>query len=161
MKTNADCLFCKFVSGELPCHKVWEDEQHLAFLTIFPNTEGFTVVATKEHLDSYVFNNDDRVVAALMTAAKKVAKQIDAAYAGDVGRTGVFFEGFGVDHLHAKLWPMHGTAATAESWRPIDSDVKDMVFSTYPGFMCSNNGPRVSDEALTKIAERIRSTKVI
>ena len=51
-----DCIFCKIVNGEVPCHKVWEDEKHLAFLTIFPNTEGVTVVIPKKHYPSYVFD---------------------------------------------------------------------------------------------------------
>jgi diadenosine tetraphosphate (Ap4A) HIT family hydrolase len=157
MKTDPDCLFCKFVSGELPCHKVWEDERHIAFLTIFPNTEAFTVVATKEHLDSYAFNNDDAVISDLVIASKKVARMIDRAYADDVERTGLFFEGYGVDHLHAKLFPMHGTAKYRAGWRPIDSDVMDMVFPEYPGYLCSNNGPRVPDEELARVAEKIRA----
>lgn len=37
------CIFCQIVEGKAPCHKVWEDEHHLAFLSIFPNTDGFTV----------------------------------------------------------------------------------------------------------------------
>ena len=43
------CIFCQIVEGKAPCHKVWEDEHHLAFLSIFPNTDGFTVVIPKKH----------------------------------------------------------------------------------------------------------------
>jgi diadenosine tetraphosphate (Ap4A) HIT family hydrolase len=39
-----DCVFCKIVAGEAPSHKLWEDADHLAFLSIFPNTEGTTVI---------------------------------------------------------------------------------------------------------------------
>lgn len=155
--SNPECLFCKFVSGELPCHTVWEDEKHLAFLTIYPNTEGYTVVIPKDHHGSYAFDTPDEVLFELMRATKQVAKLIDKAYEGDVGRTGMFFEGFGVDHLHSKLWPMHGTAEAAKEWRPIDSDIADQVFPTYPGFMCSNNGPRVADEELARVAAKIRN----
>ena len=42
-----DCLFCKIASGEVSCHKIWEDENHLAFLSVYPNTEGVSVVITK------------------------------------------------------------------------------------------------------------------
>ncbi len=66
-----DCIFCKIVRGELPSHKIWEDETHLAFLTIFPNTEGFSVVIPKEHYDSYLFDLTDEVVTGLVLAAKK------------------------------------------------------------------------------------------
>jgi hypothetical protein len=40
------CIFCNIVNGEAPCHKIWEDAKHLAFLSIFPNTQGFSVVIT-------------------------------------------------------------------------------------------------------------------
>ena len=42
------CVFCNIVNGVLPCHKIWEDDEHLAFLSIFPNTKGFSVVITKK-----------------------------------------------------------------------------------------------------------------
>lgn len=35
------CIFCEIVAGKAPCHRIWEDEKHLAFLSIFPNTQGF------------------------------------------------------------------------------------------------------------------------
>lgn len=44
------CIFCQIVEGKAPCHKVWEDEHHLAFLSIFPNTDGFTVVIPKKNI---------------------------------------------------------------------------------------------------------------
>ena len=57
-----DCIFCKIVKGGAPSHKIWEDEKHLAFLSIFPNTEGFSVVITKEHFPSYPFNLPEDVL---------------------------------------------------------------------------------------------------
>lgn len=51
-----NCIFCKMVNGEEPCHKIWEDEKHLAFLSVYPNTEGFSVVITKQHYPSYAFD---------------------------------------------------------------------------------------------------------
>src|ERR1700686_4690890 len=103
-----NCIFCKIVKGEAPCHKIWEDEKHLAFLSIFPNTEGFSVVITKEHFPSYAFDLPEEVFLGLVKAAKETAKLLDTKLL-DVGRTGMIFEGFCVDHIHAKLFPMHGT----------------------------------------------------
>src|SRR6185369_12596591 len=122
LKVMEDCIFCKIVSGEVPSHKVWEDEKHMAFLTIFPNTVGVTVVITKDHNPSYIFENTDEVVSKLMLATKKVAKILDSTFE-DVGRTGVVFEGFGVDHLHSKLYPMHGTG-NMDEWKMIESGSK-------------------------------------
>ena len=100
-----DCIFCKIVSGEMPAHKIWEDEKHLAFLSIFPNTKGFSVVISKEHYSSYFADIPDVILQGLMGAARKVAQLLDKNL-DDVGRTGLIFEGFGVNHMHAKLFPM-------------------------------------------------------
>lgn len=113
------CIFCQIVRGEAPCHRIWEDDEHMAFLSIYPNTEGFSVVIPKRHYPSYAFDLPDEVLARLTLATKQVARLLDRAF-DDVGRCGMFFEGFGVDHVHSKLFPMHGTANMAE-WRPIES----------------------------------------
>jgi len=113
------CIFCDIAAGKAPCHKIWEDDDHLAFLSIFPNTDGFSVVIPKAHHPSYAFDLPDEVLSALMLATKRVAKQLDRAF-DDVGRCGMVFEGYGVDHVHAKLIPLHGTASL-DQWRPIES----------------------------------------
>lgn len=156
MITNPDCIFCKIAAGTAPSHKVWESDTHMAFLSIFPNTAGFTVVIAKEHLPSYIFDLADTQIDTLMRAAKTVAKKIDAAF-DDVGRTGVMFEGFGVDHIHAKLFPMHGTKS--DEWRQHKSNV-DKYFHHYEGYMSSHDHTRAPDTDLALIAERIRTSGV-
>lgn len=147
-----DCIFCKIVNGESPSHKIWEDENHLAFLSIFPNTEGFSVVATKKHYPSYAFDLPEQVLTDLTLAARKVAKLIDSKLE-DVGRTGLIFEGFGVDHVHAKLFPMHGTKMSA--WKPIKSNI-DRYFTEYEGYISSHDYKRADDEKLAALAKKIR-----
>lgn len=147
------CIFCKIVRGESPCHKIWEDEKHLAFLSIFPNTEGFSVVITKEHFSSYAFDLPDDVLSGLVLAAKRVAKLIDSKLT-DVGRTGMIFEGFGVDHIHAKLFPMHGTNDIGE-WKQLKSNV-DKFFDKYEGYISSHDYKRADDSWLKEVAEKIR-----
>lgn len=147
-----DCIFCKIVANEAPSHKIWEDDKHLAFLSIFPNTEGFSVVITKEHYPSYAFANENDVLTQLVLAAKKVAKLIDSKLP-DVGRTGLIFEGFGVDHLHAKLFPMHGTRLS--EWKALKSNV-DKYFETYEGYISSHDYKRADDAKLSELASKIR-----
>ncbi|MDO8590830.1 MAG: HIT family protein [bacterium] len=151
---GASCIFCKIVKGEAPSHKIWEDEKHLAFLSIFPNTEGFSVVITKEHYPSYAFDSSDEILTGLVLAAKKVAKLIDEKLP-DVGRTGMILEGFGIDHLHAKLFPMHGTENVKE-WKPIKSNV-DKYFEKYEGYISSHDFKRADDAKLAEIAKKIRT----
>ena len=147
-----DCIFCKIVKGKAPCHKIWEDEKHLAFLSIFPNTEGFSVVITKEHYSSYVFDLPEKIMADLIIASKKTAKLLDDKLE-DVGRTGMILEGFGVDHAHSKLFPMHGTKM--ENWEPLKSNV-DKYFYKYEGYISSHDYKRAEDEELTKLAKKIK-----
>jgi diadenosine tetraphosphate (Ap4A) HIT family hydrolase len=148
-----DCIFCKIVVGEAPSYKVWEDAEYLAFLSIFPNTEGTTVVIPKKHYSSYPFDLPDEILIGLMLATKKVAKLLDAKL-DDVGRTAMVFEGFGVDHVHAKLFPMHGTKDMKE-WRPIESKV-DKYFEKYEGYISSHDYQRADDGELKKLAEKIK-----
>ena len=150
---NQDCIFCKIVAGEAPCDKIWEDEKHLAFLSIYPNTEGFSVVVTKEHYPSYVFDLSENVYAELLLAARKVGKLLDSAFE-DVGRTGLMLEGFGVDHVHAKLFPMHGTAS--KTWVKRNSTL-DKYFENYEGYISSHDSKRADDGKLIALAEKIRT----
>lgn len=147
-----DCIFCSIVKGEAPSYTIWEDEKHLAFLTIFPNTEGFTVVITKEHYDSYAFDLPDQVLTDLVLASKKVGKLLDEKL-DDVGRTGMIFEGFGVNHVHAKLFPMHGTKG--QEWKQ-HIGKPDKFFDTYEGYISSHDYSRADDEWLKKVADKIK-----
>ena len=149
-----ECIFCKIIRGESPSHKVWEDEKHIAFLSIFPNTKGTTVVIPKKHYTSYAFDLPDEVLSELMIATKKVAKILDEKL-DDVGRTAMVFEGYGVDHIHAKLFPMHGTEDMKE-WRPIESKV-EKYFEKYEGYISSHDYKRADDNELADLAQQLSS----
>ncbi|KAA0020354.1 HIT family protein [Salinicola corii] len=149
-----NCIFCDIVAGHAPAHRIWEDESHLAFLSIFPNTEGFSVVIPKAHYPSYAFDRDDEVLRQLIVATKQVARRLDRALDG-VARCGMFFEGYGVDHLHAKLFPMHGTGDDA-AFKPIESRV-DKYFDVYEGYLSSHEYLRADDAELAALAARIRA----
>jgi len=149
------CVFCEIAHGTAPAHRIWEDKNHLAFLSTYPNTPGFAVVITKAHIPSDAFAADDTTLTGLVLAAKTVGRKITTAFE-DVGRTGLIFEGFGVDHLHAKLFPMHGTGDLTE-WEPFNSNV-DKFFDRYEGYISSHNYRRADDAELQVIAEKIRNT---
>ncbi len=146
-----DCIFCKIAAGEAPAYIVWEDDTHMAFLTRHPNTEGFTVLITKDHYDSYFADLPEDVLAGLMSAAQKVARKLDAAF-DDVGRTALIFEGFGVNHIHAKLPPLHGTKS--DSWQQHIAKI-DTYFDTYPGYISSHDSIEASEETLAQTAKKI------
>lgn len=143
------------VQGKVPHHTIYEDEKHLAFLTIFPNTEGVTVVITKDHYGSSAFEQPNKVLQDLIIATKNTAHLL-TNYFNDVGRCGMVFEGFGVDHLHAKLYPLHGT--NIKEWKPIESAQKKDYYKTYPGYVCSNDSERADDQVLSELAKKIRES---
>jgi diadenosine tetraphosphate (Ap4A) HIT family hydrolase len=151
-----ETVFHKIVRGEVPCHKVWEDEKFLAFLSIFPNTEGTTVVIPKMYQPSYFADANDEILSELILASKKVAKLLDSKL-DNVGRTALVFEGFGVNYLHAKLFPMHGTGNMSE-WKPIESQgLQDVYFEKYPGYISSHDAKEEDGVKLAKLSERLRS----
>jgi diadenosine tetraphosphate (Ap4A) HIT family hydrolase len=151
----AFCVFCEISSGKLPHHLVAEDKDFIAILGIFPNTKGMTVVFPKKHYGSYVFDLDDKIVSKLMLFAKKVAKQIDKSIP-TVMRTGMVVEGFGVDHAHVKLFPLHGKKT--KNWQPIESS-KDEYYEEYPGYISSHDSKRADDKELAKLAKKLRENK--
>lgn len=155
----ADCIFCKIVKGEAPSFKIWEDENFMAFLSIFPNTDAFTVVIPKQHYDSLPFEDvDPLLMAQLVNAGQKAAKKIEQALP-DVGRVGLICEGLGVDHLHIKLFPMHGLVSK-EKWEQVSAGLEktSTFFEKYPGFISSHDAGRADDDKLAKLAEVIRNS---
>lgn len=148
-----ECIFCKIVAGLAPCHKIWEDINYMAFLSIFPNTEGFTVVIPKHHLSSYIFDHASEEINRLMGAAKQVSDLLVHKFP-TVERIALVFEGYGVNHLHAKLIPLHGTKDG--SWKRVATTIKTK-FDRYPGYISSHDAERESDEKLTKIANFLKN----
>lgn len=143
-------LFDKIVSGEIPSWKVWEDDSYLAFLTPFPNTPGFTVVVPKNNPGDYIFGVDDEAIAGLMKASKTVAKLLEKAL--KVKRVALVFEGTGVAHLHAKLIPLHGKlGGETNVWSHHQE-----FHPEYIGYLTTTEGPRMNDEKLDAMQEKIK-----
>ena len=97
-------IFSRIVAGEIPCHKVAEDERFFAFLDINPLVEGHTLVIPKEEVD-YIFDVDDAQLADMMLFAKKVAKGIQAAI--PCKKVGLAVYGLEVPHAHIHLVPIN------------------------------------------------------
>ncbi len=150
---KVDCVFCRIIERVEEAFIVWEDEKHIAFLSIYPNTDGFTIVATKKHYPSYCFDLEDDILRELIIASKRVGKLIDKKLK-DVGRTGLIMEGFGINHVHTKLFPMHGTANKI-SWEPIIK-VKKKYFRMYEGYISSHDCKKMDNGQLNQIAKLIR-----
>src|SRR5215831_15770193 len=72
MKTDANCIFCQIIAGQVPCFKLLEDENTIAIMDIFPANDGHCLVLTKEHYPT-VFDVTDEAFAAVSRSVRKVA----------------------------------------------------------------------------------------
>jgi diadenosine tetraphosphate (Ap4A) HIT family hydrolase len=153
------CVFCEIVKGNIPCSSFWEDDNHIAFLSIDPNTLGFSVVIPKEHFDSDPLTLPDEALKELIVASKKAAKILEN-YFEDTGRIGFMIEGMGINHVHVKLSPMHGTGDLKGGvWKQFLSDHKENPwFSKYDGFISSIGGPMADPKDLSELAQKIKDS---
>ncbi len=152
----SDCIFCQIASGKMPCFKVFEDQDNLGFLDIFPNTEGFSVLISKQHHVSDFAQAPLDVVIDLLRAARMLAEKITKAY-DDVGRCAIVIEGMMIDHFHIKVIPLHQTANRKPNIQK-DETVADesRYFEVYPGYITTNIMNRMADKNhLAAIADKI------
>lgn len=148
-----DCIFCKIVSGEFDSAKIWEDEDFLAILDVMPNTKGMTLVLTKKHYDSYAFNMPEEEYKKLMSASKKVAKILEKGLG--VSRIAMVMEGMGVNHVHIKLYPLHGVE---EKFKEIWAKEK-VFFDKYAGYISTQTGEKADIDSLKKLAKEIKQNQ--
>ena len=125
-------IFSKIVQGEIPCHKIAEDDQFLAFLDVMPLVEGHTLVIPKQEVD-YIFDLDPELLARLMKFAQRIAPAIKKAI--PCKRIGVAVIGLEVPHAHVHLVPLN---------RMLDINF-------------SQEKLKLSQESLAKTAELIRT----
>ncbi|MES2396172.1 MAG: HIT family protein [Bacteroidota bacterium] len=97
-------IFSKIVSGEIPSHKISENEKFLAFLDVSPLVHGHILVIPKKEVD-YIFDIPDTDLAEMMVFAKGVAKAQKEAVT--CKRIGVVVIGLEVPHAHIHLVPMN------------------------------------------------------
>lgn len=102
-----ECIFCKIVKGEIPCHKIYEDDKILAFLDIMPINKGHTLIVPKKHSRD-MLEDDDADLAACIKTAKKLAKSIVNAMKADGFNLGINTKeaaGQAVFHTHFHIIP--------------------------------------------------------
>lgn len=147
-----DCIFCKIAKKEVESAVIYQDEKFIAILDAHPNTKGQTLVLIKEHYNSYVFDLPDDLYIDYLKVIKKIATILEKGLS--VKKISVVFEGQGVDHIHAKLYPMHGVDNSK-----FGEFSKEVYFEKYPGYITTLIGPFKSLEERKKISEEILSNK--
>lgn len=97
-------VFSRIVKGEIPCHKIAENDKYLAFLDISPLAEGHTLVIPKEEVD-HIIDLDPELAAGLMVFAQKVGKALHTVFGKS--RIGMMVAGFEVPHVHIHVVPIN------------------------------------------------------
>ena len=96
-------IFTKIINGEIPCYKVAETEDYLAFLDINPNAKGHTLCIPKKEVDK-IFDLDETAYLGLMVFSRQVAIALEKAV--ECNRIGMTVIGLEVPHTHVHLIPL-------------------------------------------------------
>ncbi|HSM01807.1 MAG TPA: HIT family protein [Acidimicrobiia bacterium] len=118
-------IFSKIISGEIPSHKVYEDERTYAFLDINPRQEGHTLVVPRREVD-YIFDLPSEDYEALWKAVERVATALKAVTHCE--RVVVLVVGYEVPHVHVHLIPTNELADIP--FPPIDEDARQRLAET-------------------------------
>ena len=97
-------IFTKIVNGEIPCYKIAEDENYLAFLDVNPNAKGHTLCIPKQEINK-IFDIEDDLYLGLMAFSKKVAVALEKTV--PCKRVGMAVIGLEVPHAHVHLIPLN------------------------------------------------------
>ncbi|KAF2806104.1 uncharacterized protein BDZ99DRAFT_466380 [Mytilinidion resinicola] len=141
---NDNNLFARLVRGELPQSRIWETDDHVAFLTPFANTPSFAVFVPCAHLSSDIFRLEDDTYSKLMGAAHTVTGHLMKTFLAS--RCGMIFEGFEIDYAHVKLIPTHESDALSGTQKATPPVQTTTFEETYNGYVTSLNGPLCSDQ---------------
>jgi histidine triad (HIT) family protein len=108
LKRMNDCIFCKIVAGDVPAHKVYEDDQFLAFLDIHPHSPGQVQVIPKQH---YRWVWDVPNAGAYFEVARKIAKAQQKAF----NTEWILSKTIGEEVPHAHIWVFPNTDVVADA----------------------------------------------
>ena len=97
-------IFTKIIKGEIPCYKIVEDADFLAFLDVNPNAKGHTLCVPKQEVDK-IFDLEDDLYLGLMQFSKKVAVALEKTI--QCNRIGMAVIGLEVPHAHVHLIPLN------------------------------------------------------
>lgn len=126
-------IFTRIINGEIPCYKIAENQDFIAFLDINPNAVGHTLCVPKKEVDKF-FDLDDELYLGLMAFSKKIAKAIEKAVPCD--RVGVAVVGLEVPHTHVHLIPItemsqmtfqHKVSLTSADFQSITEKIKQAL----------------------------------
>lgn len=107
MSSNSACIFCQIVAGEIPAHRVYEDEKVLVFMDLFPAHAGHTLIIPRAHSES-LFETTSQDLQAVIAASKPLADALRQVFRPDgiaVMQLNGAAAGQTVFHYHMHLIP--------------------------------------------------------
>ena len=131
-------IFSKIINGEIPCYKIAETENCIAFLDVFPLVEGHVLVVPKKEVD-YIFDLEDSDFTELQLFSKKVARAIKQVIS--CKRIGVAVIGLEVPHAHIHLVPMNSTDDlnfTKSKLKPSKEQLEEVARKISEAFLINN-----------------------
>lgn len=129
-------IFTKIIQGEIPCHKIAENDDFLAFLDVFPLVEGHVLIVPKVEVD-YIFDLPNETLSELFIFSKEVSKMVEKSI--PCKRIGIAVIGLEVPHTHVHLVPMQS--------------VQDINFA--------QPKMKISEERLKEIARCIENGEIV
>ncbi|PIN80194.1 HIT family protein [Candidatus Woesearchaeota archaeon CG10_big_fil_rev_8_21_14_0_10_34_8] len=128
----SDCIFCKIAKGEIPCQKVYEDNDYMAFLDINPINKGHTLIIPKDHA-RWVYDVEDQ--GSYWNVAKELAKKMEAKLEASY----VMFVTWGMEvpHAHIHVVPRYENDG-------------------HPGFLDFNLKKKFSDEEMKEVIDNLQ-----
>lgn len=115
-----DCIFCKIVSGEIPSHRVYEDEKFLAFMDVFPRVKGHVLVIPKKH---YRWVYDVPEFGLYWETARNVAQKVQSTL--DSKFMSYITMGEAVHHAHIHILPQSGEGIEGIKFSPVVEMTKE------------------------------------
>ena len=114
---------------------------------------GQTLVLPKRHYDSDIFQMPVSVYHRFMLAIRQVVKLLNKKL--EVNRTAIVMEGMGVNHAHAKLYPLYGVG---KKFKELGASER-IFFKCYAGYLTTKMGPQMNEIKLRQIARKISKKK--
>jgi histidine triad (HIT) family protein len=130
----AASLFTKIIKGDVPSHKVYEDENTFAFMDLRPLNPGHVLVVTKKEVN-HLWDLEPELYEQLMATTKKVALRIKEVLKPP--RVGMSVEGFGVPHVHVHVYPLY---------KGLESTMADFL---------ANPNHKADEQELTDMAKKL------
>jgi diadenosine tetraphosphate (Ap4A) HIT family hydrolase len=137
-------LFARLIEEDIPCWKYHDTPDHVAFLTPFPNTTGYSCIIPKRHFSSNILGMPEEPYLELLETGWDVAQLFKEAF--QVERVGFMMEGYEINHAHLKVVPIFDDCR-------VEGSHDTVWFDQYSGFLTSEKGKQLAEAEVKKLED--------